>query len=134
MTMVHKTVLIHKLVADAFLDQIDNKPYIDHIDCDHLNNHIDNLRYVNNKENSQNRGSNKNTTSKYKGVSFHTTNNKWRAQIELDGKNIHLGYFTSEKDAAKAYNVKAKELSEYFKLNEISDDEVVEVVESQLIL
>ena len=50
--------------------------------------------------------------------------------IKLDGKNIHLGYFTSEKDAAKAYNVKAKELSKYFRLNEISDDEVVEVVES----
>ena len=33
-----------------------------------------------------------------------------------------------EKDAAKAYNEKAQELSEYFKLNEISDDESDDVV------
>ena len=127
----HKNVLIHKLVADAFLDKIDNKTKVDHIDCNQLNNHIDNLRYVTSKENSQNRGSNRETTSKYKGVSFYTANNKWKAHIMLDGKKIHLGYFTSEKDAAKAYNAKAKELSEFLKLNDISDDEEAAVVESK---
>ena len=83
------------------MDKIDNKTKVDHIDCNQLNNHIDNLRYVNDKENSQNRRSDKNTTSKYKGVSLHTANNKWSAQIVLDGKKIHFGYFTTEKEAAK---------------------------------
>ena len=119
---------IHKLVAEAFLDKVENKHYIDHIDCNRLNNHVDNLRYVNQSENSQNRGSNSNSTSKYKGVSFCTKNNKWRAQIKLDGKLVHLGLFTSEKHAAKAYNEKARELPEYFKLNEISDGEADDVV------
>jgi hypothetical protein len=118
----HKTVLIHELVADAFLEKVERKPYIDHIDCDHLNNHIDNLRFVNNKENSQNRGSDKNSTSKYKGVYFYIAK-KWKAQITLDGNPIHLGYFSNEKDAARAYYAKATELSEYFRLNDISDDE-----------
>ena len=29
---------------------------------------------------------------------------KWTAQIKVDGKHIHLGYFQSEKEAAKAYD------------------------------
>ena len=119
----HKSASIHKLVADAFLDKVENKPYIDHIDCNRLNNHVVNLRYVNNQENQQNRGSSSNSTSKYKGVTLHKKTKKWQAQITLDGKQTHIGYYIHEKDAAKAYNDKAQELSEYFRLNEISDDE-----------
>ena len=29
--------------------------------------------------------------------------NKWRASIQYEGKNIHLGYFTDELEASKAY-------------------------------
>ena len=45
----------------------------------------------------------------------------------MDGKLIHLGCFTTEKDAATAYNEKAEELSEYFRLNEISGDESTDI-------
>jgi len=49
------------------------------------------------------------TYSKYKGVSFRPDTAKWYAHIKVNYKKIHLGYFTSEIDAAKAYNEAASE-------------------------
>lgn len=47
-------------------------------------------------------------TSQYKGVSWYPKNKCWRAGIRVDGKSIHLGFFQTEEDAAKAYNEAAK--------------------------
>ena len=43
-------------------------------------------------------------TSKFRGVSWKERDNRWRAEIWVNGKRNHLGYFTSEVDAARAYN------------------------------
>ena len=53
-TIKSKHYKVHRLVAKAFLDNPDNKPCIDHIDRNKLNNHYSNLRYVTPKENSNN--------------------------------------------------------------------------------
>lgn len=45
-----------------------------------------------------------NGSSKYKGVYWDKKRNKWRSGISANGKNVHLGYFEKEDDAAKAYN------------------------------
>lgn len=45
---------IHRLVAQAFIPNPDNKPEVDHIDTNYLNNRADNLRWVNKKENANN--------------------------------------------------------------------------------
>ncbi len=45
-------------------------------------------------------------TSKYKGVQLHKKSGRWRAILwrrELR-RNVHLGYFESEMEAAKAYD------------------------------
>ncbi|MEZ0393216.1 MAG: AP2 domain-containing protein [Pseudobdellovibrionaceae bacterium] len=47
-------------------------------------------------------------TSLYKGVSFYAKNKCWRAGIRVDGKSIHIGFFASEEEAARAYNEAAK--------------------------
>ena len=49
-------------------------------------------------------------TSKYKGVYFNKSSNKWTAQIRINGKSKHLGYFKTELEAHKAYQSKLKEL------------------------
>lgn len=45
---------IHRLVAIHFLNNIENKPVVDHIDTNRRNNNYTNLRWVTNKENSNN--------------------------------------------------------------------------------
>jgi len=48
----------------------------------------------------------KNRTSEYRGVSWSKAENKWRAQIKRtnDPSPIYLGLYTSELDAARAYD------------------------------
>ena len=43
--------LIHRMVAQTFLDNPDNKPVVNHKDTNILNNHVDNLDWVTYKEN-----------------------------------------------------------------------------------
>lgn len=47
---------------------------------------------------------------KYIGVSFTENIGKWRATICMEGKIHHLGYFTLEIQAVKAYDDKSQEL------------------------
>ena len=53
-TIKSKHYKVHRLVAEAFLENPENKTCIDHIDRNKLNNHYSNLRYVTPKENSNN--------------------------------------------------------------------------------
>ena len=93
---------IHRLVADAFIDNPENKPHVDHIDNKPLNNHVSNLRFATNKENQQNSKISKNNTSGVKGVCYDKRSKKWRAQITIDGIRIHLGNFDNIEDAKQA--------------------------------
>jgi hypothetical protein len=49
-----KYASLHRLVAEAFIPNPDNKPQIDHIDTNPANNHVSNLRWVTIKENIHN--------------------------------------------------------------------------------
>lgn len=46
----------------------------------------------------------KGSISKYKGVTWNKHKNKWQAQIKINGKNMFLGRFSNEDDAARKYN------------------------------
>jgi len=91
---------------------------IDHINGNRLDCRKSNLRFCTNLQNQYNRGTNKNGTSKYKGVCWITKQNRWRAQIKQSSKNFYIGNFVNEIDAALAYDIKAKELfGDFAKLN-----------------
>mmetsp|Transcript_10750 Transcript_10750/g.25135 ORF Transcript_10750/g.25135 Transcript_10750/m.25135 type:complete len:175 (-) Transcript_10750:171-695(-) len=46
--------------------------------------------------------------SKFKGVSWYPRSSKWKAQIMINDKVTHLGYFDSEKEAAHKYTEAAQ--------------------------
>lgn len=117
-----KIVIDGKRTTQSMHNMIMNGKGVDHIDHNGLNNMRSNLRFCSPRENMMNTRKRKNTSSVYKGVNFHKRDKKWQAQIIINGKHIHLGYFNSEVNAAKAYNVRAMELfGEFANLNVINN-------------
>lgn len=43
-------------------------------------------------------------TSRYHGVSFCKFTKKWHVQMSVDGRNVHMGFYTSEQEAAVAHD------------------------------
>ena len=52
---IPKFYLVHRLLAMVFIPNPDNKPLIDHIDRNKMNNNLSNLRWATYKENNDNR-------------------------------------------------------------------------------
>ena len=77
--------------------------YIDHIDRNKLNNKIENLREITNADNKHNTPQRKDNKIKYKGINWHKKVKKWVAQIQINGKKKHIGYFVSPELAYAAY-------------------------------
>jgi hypothetical protein len=108
-----KTHKIHRLVALTFYfvddDDDDDKLQVDHIDQDKTNNNLLNLRFCSNSENRRNIGLTKTNTSGYKGVSWNKRYKKWLAQIQINRKKKHLGYFNDKDEAYEAYKTASKQ-------------------------
>lgn len=87
----------HRIIAAAFLDlDITNtKIQIDHINRCKIDNRVENLRLVTNQQNQFNKAA--------KGYYWNKRENKWHAQITINGKSIHLGCFVLESEAHAAY-------------------------------
>ena len=114
------TKQIHRLVLTTFENNCDNKKYVDHIDNNCMNNCLLNLRYVTIQENGYNRKISVNNSCGIKGVSFHKTSKKWRAEIKINGKSVHIGYFNNIEDAKNARQIKSREIfGEYINKCEI---------------
>lgn len=99
---------ISQLVAMAFMGHIPNgfKTVVDHINNILVDDRLENLQLITNRENSSKDKSN--GTSKYIGVSWYKVTKKWRANICVNGKTEHLGYFINEFDASNAYKNRLK--------------------------
>lgn len=100
------TKRIHQLVAMAFLNHKPNglKLVVDHINEVKTDNYLWNLQLISSRENT-NKSSKSNILSKYTGITFRKDVNKWRAYINIDGVQKHLGYYDSEEDASDAHEM-----------------------------
>ncbi|MCG3797047.1 HNH endonuclease [Bacillus toyonensis] len=110
------TVLMHRFIMGQPSGLV-----VDHIDGNRLNNQRSNLRVCTQSQNSKNQGSSIGT-SKYKGVHWDKEKNKWLAQIMIQRKNVFIGRYLTEEEAAYAYNQKAMELhGEFARLNPLPE-------------
>lgn len=85
---------------------------IDHVDGNPLNNRIANLRDVSNSVNRQNLR--KAMSGKFEplGVCWDKKSERFRAQIKINSKQKHLGYFLTTEAAYAAYLAAKRELHE----------------------
>lgn len=108
-----KTVYMHREI----LGKVDGLE-VDHKNGNGLDNRKENLRRCSRMENVRNQRCTRGGTSKYKGVSWHKIVGMWRATIFKNGRHFQINHFKNEVDAAKAYDVTAKELyGEFARLN-----------------
>lgn len=119
-----KYVSMHRLIMNPSKEMV-----VDHIDHDTLNNQKSNLRVCTKAQNNMNSKSQKNSrTSKYKGVCKKVARVKrsygywektyWYAFISINSRVKSLGLYSTEREAALAYNEAArKHQGEFANLN-----------------
>jgi len=105
---IMKSFKIHQLVASIFLSHIPNGNIlvVNHKNFNRSDNRLDNLNIVTMRENGNQEHIK--SSSKYVGVGWDKSRNKWTSKIWINGKTKNLGRFVNEYDAHLAYQ---KELS-----------------------
>lgn len=109
----NKTVLMHRQIGMlmGFSD-------VDHKNRDTLNNRRANLRPCTRSQNCANQKLRSTNSSGFKGVNWKKDQKAWCARISVGYKRIHLGYFLTSEEAAKAYDAAAvKHFGEFARVN-----------------
>ena len=97
-----KNESIHRLVAETFIPNPDNKPCIDHINTNRADNRVENLRWVTYSENSYNPITNKRNSIANTGAS---NPNARKTKCITTGK-----IFETTTAASKYYNVQRENI------------------------
>ena len=77
---------IHRLVAEAFIPNPENKPQVNHVDENKTNNSLDNLEWMTAKENT-NHGTRNERSGKSQSIPIIATNLKTGESMEFYGSN-----------------------------------------------
>lgn len=97
----YQQILAHRVIWALCNGEWSNQQ-IDHINGDKIDNRIENLRSVTNQENGRNASRRSDNTSGVVGVGWFKRASCWRAQIRVNGKDIHLGSFQDFNAAVSA--------------------------------
>ena len=93
------TFTAHRLVAEHYIPNLENKPQVDHINRNRSDNRVDNLRWVNIQEQNDNRGTWITNKSKHKYISWNKSEKKWVFVVQ--GKYKIYKRFKSKIDAIR---------------------------------
>lgn len=102
------SISLHKFLWQKWNKKITSRYVLDHKDRNSLNNTECNLRLASRNQNGYNSNKKSNNTSGFKGVTWHK--GKWYSQVTHEGKKYYIGSFLDKLEAAKAYDIKVKEL------------------------
>jgi len=105
-----KTVLVHHLVAEAFLNhKTCREIVVDHINYIKNDNRLVNLQIISQRENI-NRSRSDRFKSKLRGASWNKRLKKWKCEVYFAGKRHFFGYFKTEVECHETYKIKLREL------------------------
>ena len=100
---------LHRVICTRVHGDGGNK-LADHVNRDRTDNRRQNLRWLTMTQSNWNRGPSRKNVVGYKGVYIqkNCTRKRFGALIEVDGKSIHLGGYTTAEAAARAYDDAAR--------------------------
>lgn len=112
-----KSVLLHRLVAEAFIPNPEGKPEVNHDNGDKGNCTMSNLEWMTSSENKIHAlktglkvynvptlGVNKGTTSTYHNVTWDKSRKRWLGSVRHEKKTHHQKRFATEQEAALHVN------------------------------
>lgn len=109
-TINSKSYKLSRVIWILMFGSIPENYYIDHINGNKSDNRLSNLRLATNNQNQQNRPAPKNSSSHYRGVTWHKQMKKWMARICHNNKRETLGFFETAEAAYAAYKARAAQL------------------------
>jgi hypothetical protein len=96
-----KNYLAHRLAWFLTFNKFPNQQ-IDHINHDKLDNRLCNLREASASQNQWNKKRQRNNSTGFKGVSFHSQTGLYRARIKHFGKELLFGCYKTPNEANEA--------------------------------
>ena len=93
-----KNKLVHRLIAEHYIPNPENKPTIDHMNRNRVDNRIENLRWATRVEQNSNQGKRKRNKSGHTYISWNKSYKGWRFLKQGAGEGADK-YFKSKTDA-----------------------------------